>query len=66
MLKFKDWIILSKEEKAKKYADLSDDDKFLVRQGDYFNLDDEADTKYDSEFIKEINKMYEEIESTQK
>ena len=36
MLSFEDWLKLSVEEKEKRYKDLSDRDKFLVRQGDYY------------------------------
>ncbi len=35
MLSFEDWLKLSVEEKGKRYKDLSDRDKFLVRQGYY-------------------------------
>lgn len=61
MLKFKDWLLLSKEEKIKQYNNLSDDDKFLVRQGDYFDTDNSKNVKYESEFIKEIDNMYNQL-----
>lgn len=59
MLKFKDWMMLSKEEKIKQYADLSESDKFLVRQGNYFDNDNNINQEGD--FIKEIDEMYNDM-----
>lgn len=59
MLKFKDWMMLSKEEKIRQYADLSESDKFLVRQGNYFDNDNNINQEGD--FIKEIDEMYNDM-----
>ena len=61
MLNFKDWMILSKEEKIRQYANLSESDKFLVRQGNYFDNDNNKNTNQESEFIKEIDEMYKNL-----
>lgn len=61
MIKFKDWMMLSKEEKIKQYVNLSDSDKFLVRQGDYFDNDRFKDAHDESDFIKEIDEMYKDL-----
>ncbi len=61
MLNFKDWMMLSKEEKIRKYANLSESDKFLVRQGNYFDNDNNKNTNQESEFIKEIDEMYKNL-----
>ncbi len=61
MLNFKDWMMLSKEEKIRQYANLSESDKFLVRQGNYFDNDNNKNTNQESEFIKEIDEMYKNL-----
>ena len=58
MLEFKDWMMLSKEEKIRQYVNLSESDKFLVRQGNYFDNDNNRNINQESEFIKEIDEMY--------
>ena len=59
MLLFEDWLKLSVEEKGKRYKDLSDRDKFLVRQGYYYEDNIIIDKNLDLEipfFLKDVEK----------
>lgn len=62
MIAFNDWLKLPNEEKKIKYNDLSDSDKFKVRQGDYYERRNEKiDTS--TSFMQEINRLYKEIKT---
>lgn len=59
MLTFKEWLELTSNEKSEGYKELSDSDKFKVRMGSYYDRNDKIDIS--TIFMKEINKMYNEI-----
>lgn len=62
MITFNDWLKLPNEEKKIKYNDLSDRDKFKVRQGDYYeHHNKKVDTS--TPFMQEINGLYKEIKN---
>lgn len=56
MITFEDWLKLTDEEKKKRHGELSDKDKFKVRQGFYYDtLLKKLDV--DTPFMKEIDKL---------
>lgn len=64
MLTFEEWLKLSIAERGERYKDLSDKDKFKVRQGFYFFEPTEDDSK---EFEPEIPDFLKDLEkNTQK
>lgn len=64
MLAFEEWLKLSITERGERYKDLSDKDKFKVRQGFYF-FEPTADN--DKDFEPEIPDFLKDLEnSTQK
>lgn len=68
MITFKDWLGLSIDERKERYEDLSDKDKFKVRQGNYYlestKNNEGIDTNTD--FMKEINQAYKHYEDYKK
>lgn len=63
MLTFEEWLKLSVAERRERYKDLSDKDKFKVRQGFYFFEPTENDNK---SFEPEIPDFLKDRNSTQK
>ena len=59
MLTFTEWLKLSVKEKEERYKDLSDRDKFLVRQGYYYEDNIVTPENFDIEipdFLKDEKK----------